>query len=180
VVITTPVFLRADRILPNPQFAAAAVIVDVQLPWRITVSGGHLGGYLVVAVPQAASSRVSVPFVAATKAFALRRLVAADRNVFDEFRGFGGSTARYRNRFSLDCVSVDKTWHMFGDDEGFFDLSMSRWTQNRLRLGGGRHLSERVLLDVYYLRWSVISARTKTNVIGTAVTVDLKKVVTKQ
>jgi hypothetical protein len=180
VTITTPVTLRADWTLPNPQFAAAGVIIDVHLPWQLTVSSGFLGGYLVVALPHRASSLVGVPLVAVTKAFALRRIVATDRNVLDDFHGFGGATARYRNRLSLDLSDHDAAWHVFGDDEAFFDLSMSNWTQNRLRLGGGRHLSEHMLLDLYYLRWSVMSTRTNTDVIGTTVTVDLNERPTKQ
>jgi hypothetical protein len=115
-------------------------------------------------------------WVAATKPFAVWRIVAADRNVFDDFRGFGGSAARYRNRFSLDFVpDHNREWHLFGDDEAFFDRSVSKWTQNRLRLDGGRRLSESVLIDVYYLRWTVTSARTSTNVVGSTVTVALNK-----
>jgi hypothetical protein len=36
------------------------------------------------------------------------------------------------------------------------------------------------MLDLYYLRWSVMSTRTNTDVIGTTVTVDLNKRPTKQ
>jgi hypothetical protein len=175
VAVTAPVIFRTDSRLPNPQLAATGVIVDVRLPWRITVSGGYLGGYLVTGFPRT-SSLVGVPLVAATKTFAVWRIVAADRNVFDDFRGFGASAVRYRNRFSLDFVpDHNREWHFFGDNEAFFDRSVSKWTQNRLRLGGGRRLSESVLLDMYYLRWTVTSARTSTNVVGTTVTLALNK-----
>jgi hypothetical protein len=165
---------------PSERRWRPGLIVDVHLPWQLTVSSGCLGGYLVVALPHRASSLVVVPLVPVTKAFALRRTVATDRNVLDDFHGFGGATARYRNRLSLDLSDHHRAWHAFGDDEAFFDLSMSNWTQNRLRLGGGRHLSEHITLDLYYLRWRVMSTRTNTDVIGTTVTVDLNKRPTKQ
>src|SRR5262249_49941519 len=39
----------------------------------------------------------------------------------------------------------------------------------------GRRLSVRIALNVYYLRWSLISGRTTPGVIGTTVTLDLNK-----
>jgi len=111
VAVTAPVIFRTDSRLPNPQLAATGVIVDVRLRWRMTVSGGYLGGYLATGSPRT-SSLVGVPLVAATKTFAVWRIVAADRNVFDDFRGFGTSAARYRNRFSLDFAPDHKReWH---------------------------------------------------------------------
>jgi hypothetical protein len=94
VAVTAPLIWRTDSSLPDPQFAATGVIIDVHLPWRIAVSGGYIGGYLQVSVPQRAGSRIGVPQVAITKTFALRRLVASHRSVFDDFHGFGMSGRR--------------------------------------------------------------------------------------
>src|SRR5438128_11008490 len=79
------------------------------------------------------------PWLQPLRLFAVWRIVAEDRNVFDDFRGFGASAARYRNRFSLDFApDHHREWQFFGDNEAFFDRSASKWTQNRPRLGGGR------------------------------------------
>gem|GEM_PF-5768036 len=43
-------------------------------------------------------------------------------------------------------------WHLFIDDEVFFDLSNASWNQNRLRAGGGARLNRRFFLDGYYLQ----------------------------
>ena len=66
VAVTAPVIFRTDSRLPNPQLAATGVIVDVRLRWRMTVSGGYLGGYLATGSPRT-SSLVGVPLVAALR-----------------------------------------------------------------------------------------------------------------
>ena len=165
-----PLLARNDSTLPNPQLAATGVTADIRLPWHLTFTGG----YLFAVLPQR-SLDVHLPLVAVTPAFRFRRFMLADRNRFEKLIGFGTSPVRYRNRVLVDLsFGAKERWHSFADDEVIFNLSAGNWKQNRLQVGGGRKLTSRLLLDVFYLRRNLSGGAATQNVLGTTVRINLR------
>jgi hypothetical protein len=169
VEFVMPLLARTDIRLPNPQLAATGITADVHLPWRLTLTGG----YLFADLPQR-SELADVPLFAVSKTFHASRLFVTDRNRFEKLIGFGTSPIRYRNRLLVDLpFGTRGRWHVFADDEVFFDLSASKWNQNRFRAGCGAQLSSRLFLDVYYLQRNPAGGVPETRVVGTVLKVTL-------
>lgn len=162
VVLDLPMLVRVDNGLPNPQLAATGLTADFSVPWHLTMTCG----YLFADLPQR-SLAVHVPLIAVSPSFRVRRFTFADRNRFEKLVGFGTSPVRYRNRVSLDRpLSAAERWHAFVDDEVFFDLSASKWNQNRFQAGMGAPLGSRSVLDIYYLLRNVNASAPVTHVLG--------------
>jgi hypothetical protein len=133
------------------------------------------GGYLFADLPQRAHLHVHIPLIAVSTTVRVRRLVIADRNRLEKLNGFGASPVRYRNRVFVDLpLGGGGRWHMFGDDEAFFDTFVSRWSQNRLQVGGGTRVAPDVSLDLFYLRRTLTGGAPGTHVLGTTVRVMLR------
>lgn len=165
-----PTLARFDNRLPNPQLVATGITADFSMSRRVTLTGG----YLCAELPQR-SQAVHVPLVAASAAFRLRRFTVADRDRFEKLIGFGSSPIRYRNRVLLDRpFGLDDRWHIFADDEVFFDLSSARWNQNRFQAGGGARLTPGLALDLYYLLKNPKSGA-PIHVLGLTLKIELRK-----
>ncbi len=164
-----PLLARTDTRLPNPQLAATGITADLLLPWHVTLTGG----YLFADLPQL-SDKVHLPLIALSKAFRGRRFTITDRNRFEELIGYPTSPVRYRNRLMVDrSFGVHDGWHLFADDEIFFNLSTSSWNQNRFQAGGGARLNHRLFLDGYYLQRNPSGSAPTTRVLGTTLRVIL-------
>ena len=164
---------RTDSMLPNPQLVGGGLEGEVRVLRHLTLTGG----YLFVDLPQRGRLHVQLPLVAATTMFRVGRLFMSDRNRFEQLVGYGTSPVRYRNRMLVDLsLGSDARWHLFGDDEAFFDFSTSTWSQNRLQLGGGVRLRPGVALDTYYLQRNVRGGAPTTHVLGTTLRVALHPV----
>lgn len=164
-----PLLVRFDSSLPNPQLAATGVTADIPLPWHITFTGG----YLFAELPQR-SLDVHLPLVAITPTFRVRRFTIGDRNRLEKLIGLGSSPLRYRNRLLLDRLfGTEERWHIFLGNEVVFNVSTGTWNQNRVQFGGGRRLSSRLLLDVYYLRRDLSGGVPVQNVLGTTLRITL-------
>lgn len=162
-----PVLVRTDTRPPNPQLAATGITVDMPLRWHLTLTGG----YLFAELPQL-SNDVHLPLIAVSTTFHVRRFTLADRNRFERLTGYGDSPVRYRNRIFLDwTLGARDRWHLFTDDEVFFNLTSGSWNQNRFQAGGGARLNRRLLVDVYYLQRDPSEGAAKTNVLGTTLRV---------
>ena len=77
-----------------------------------------------------------------------------DQNVFERrFRDPKDST-RYRNRLQIEraVTLAGRPWSLFVWDEVLYDWSFNAWVRNRIAIGGGRRLSSKVSLELYYLR----------------------------
>lgn len=165
------VVVRTDSRLPNPQLVGGGLEGEVRVLRHLAITGG----YLLVDLPQRAERHVQLPLVAATTMVRVRRLNIADRNRFEKLVGFGTSPVRYRNRVLADLrLRGDTKWHLFGEDEVFFDFSTSTWNQNRLRFGGGVRLGRGCVLDLFYLQRNVRGEAPTTHVLGTTLKVALK------
>jgi hypothetical protein len=141
-----PLLARVDSRLPNPQLAATGVTADFPLRWNLKLTGGCLFADL----PQRSES-VHVPLVALSATFRLGQLTMSDRNRFEKLIGFAGSPVRYRDRLLFDLpFGEHDRWHVFADDEAFFNLPIAAWNQNRFQVGGGARLNSRLSLDVYF------------------------------
>jgi hypothetical protein len=137
-----PYYLFLSGADTNVHFGGANLdTVQIDLPktsmqWR---------GVLSVSEQKSAAQRsqtVHVPLVALSKAFNLHRFTFVHRNRFEKLIGFGNSPGRYRNRALLDRrFGHDDRWHVFVDDEVFFDLSAAKWNQNRFQVGGCARVS---------------------------------------
>jgi hypothetical protein len=158
-----PVLARTDTNLPNPQLAATGITVDIPLRWSLTLTGG----YLIADLPQL-SDDVHLPLIAVSTTFHVRRFTLADRNRFEKLIGYGDSPVRYRNRIFLEWpLGARNRWHLFTDDEVFFNLTAGSWNQNRFQAGGGARLNRRLFFDIYYLQRTPSGGTAKTNVLGT-------------
>jgi len=164
-----PLLARTDSRLPNPQLAATGITADFPLPWRLTLTAG----YLFADLPQR-SIDVHLPLLAVTKTFRLGRFTLADRNRSEKLVGFPTAPTRYRNRLLLDrSFGLHDQWHLFADDDIFFNLSNTTWNQNRFQAGGGARLNRRLFLDVYYLQRNPSGHALTTRVLGTTLRVAL-------
>jgi hypothetical protein len=142
-----PFLTRCDTQLPNPTFAATGIMADAHFPGNLTLTAG----YLFVDLPQF-SWLVNAPLMAVSESFHVKKLTLSDRNRFEKLvglgelgklAGLGSSPVRYRNRLSLDLpIGALEKWHVFADDEVFYDFAVSAWNQNRLRVGGGTRLNK--------------------------------------
>ena len=169
VKFLVPLLARVDSRWPNLQLAATGIIADLPLSWRLTLTGG----YLFAELPQR-SEAVSFPLVAVSKSFQMGRITLADRNRFEKLVGFGTSPVRYRNRLLFDRpFGARDRWHVFADDEAFFDLSAVTWNQNRFQAGSGARLNRRLFFDVYYLQRNPSVGALTTRVLGTTLRVEL-------
>jgi hypothetical protein len=170
VDLLIPLLARVDSSLPNPQLAATGVTADIPLHGHLTLTGG----YLFAVVPQQ-SLDVHLPLIALSPTFRLHRFMLADRNRFEKLIGFGNSPVRYRNRFLLDApFGTKERSHAFVDDEIIFNLTAGNWNQNRFQIGSGLQLTQRISLDVYYLRRNLSGHVSTQNVLGTALRINLK------
>jgi hypothetical protein len=169
VEIMMALLALTDTHLPNPQLAATGITADVHLPWQLTLTGGYLSADLLQR-----SDLVHVPLFAVSKAFHASRLMVIDRNRFEKLIGFGASPIRYRNRLTFDLpFGAHNRWHVFADNEVFFDLSASQWNQNRFRTGGGAQLNRHLSLDVYYLQRNPSAGALETRLVGTTLKIQL-------
>ncbi len=180
IEFVAPSLTRCDTQLPNPQFAATGIMADFHVPGNLTLTAG----YLFVDLPQF-SWLVNAPLIAASESIHLGRLRVSDRNRFEKLvglgrlgtlAGLGASPIRYRNRLMFDLpLGTDDNWHVFADDEVFYDFAVSRWNQNRIRVGGGIRLSNRLLLDVYFLEQNASHPGFEARVVGSTLRVLLTK-----
>jgi hypothetical protein len=170
VSVLAPFVARTDASAANPQFAATGLLADLPLREHVVLTAG----YLFADLPQSVGG-VHLPVVAATAEFRPSRFTIADRNRFEKLIGYGAGPVRYRNRALLDW-KVDRLdrWHLFVDDEMFWNLSNETWNQNRLQAGGGYRLSRRLNLDLYYLQKNLAGAA-GIYVLGSDLTVRLKE-----
>ncbi len=164
-----PLLARTDTRLPNPQLAATGITADLPLASHLTLTGG----YLFADLPQR-SVLVHIPLVALSTPFHIGRVTITDRNRFEKLIGYPTSPVRYRNRIGLDCpFGTHDRWHLFVDDEVFFNLSAGNWNQNRFQAGGGARLNRRLFLDMYYLQRNAGGGASQTHVLGTTLRVAL-------
>jgi len=167
VDLIMPLLARTDSHLPNPQLAATGVIANYPLRKHLMLTGA----YLYADLPQL-SDHVHLPVVALTPAFRVNRFSLADMNRFEKLIGYPGSPVRYRNKIFFDRpVGASEQWHVFVNDEIFFNLTAGNWNQNRFQVGAGKRFSPRLSLDVYYLERVSNGAAESTNVLGTVFTV---------
>jgi Protein of unknown function (DUF2490) len=176
-----PFLTRCATQLPNPQFAATGILADFHIQENLTLTGG----YLFVDLPQF-SWLVNAPLVAVSESVRIKRLRVSDRNRFEKLAGLGElgklaglgfSPVRYRNRLLLDLpLGPDDKWHVFAEDEVFYDFAVSRWNQNRLRAGGGVRLSKQLFLDVYFMEQNTSGPASEIHVVGSTLRVLLTRV----
>jgi hypothetical protein len=146
-------------------------MADFHVPRNLTLTGG----YLFVDLPQV-SWLVNAPLIAVSESIHIKKLTVSDRNRFEKLAGLGElgrlaglgfSPIRYRNRLLLDFqLGHDAKWHIFSEDEVFYDFAVSKWNQNRLQLGGGLMLSKHLSLDVYFLEQNTSRPTAEIHVIG--------------
>ena len=164
VDFTAPLLARLDSKLPNPQLTGGGIMADLRVASHLTLTAG----YLFADLPQRGPLHVHIPLIALSLTSRAGRVRIADRNRFEQLIGFGTSPVRYRNRVLVDVpLGENGRWHAFGDDELFVDLSASNWSQNRLQLGGGAQVHDRLSVDLFYLLRSVHGAFSNTQVFGT-------------
>jgi hypothetical protein len=164
-----PILARTELEPANLQLVATGVTADLALSSHLTLTGG----YLFAALPQR-STQVHIPLIALSLPMRLGRFKISDRNRFEKLIGYGASPFRYRNRVSMDrFFGVHDRWHLFANDEIFFDLSARRWSQNRSQAGGGTRLNPVLFVDFYYLLRSGAGGAPRTPVLGSTLRIAL-------
>jgi Protein of unknown function (DUF2490) len=171
VAFVVPLVARLDTRAPHVPLWATGVTADVPLPWHLTLTGGYL-------VADLSTTRdhivVQLPLVAASATWHVRRLLVADRHRIERLIGFGSAPVRYRQRLLLDLpLDAAARWHTFLSDEPIFDVSASRWSQNRLQVGAGPHLRSGVSIDLFYLQRTVFGNAPSTRGLGATVRIPL-------
>lgn len=176
IELVAPALVRVDSQRPNPQFAGTGVLADIHLPARLTLTAG----YLFVDLPPY-STQVHAPLAAVSASLKAGRATIADRNRFERLfglgnvgrhAGLGASPVRYRNRLLID-IPLKSGWHLFADDEIFYDFEVSGWNQNRTQGGAGFRLNKRLLLDLYFLQQTLRAPNRESPVIGSTLRVEL-------
>ncbi len=90
----------------------------------------------------------------ATVGVPLGRWTLSDRNRFERrFRDPKDST-RYRTVFQLErqMKAAHIPFRVFAWDEVLYDWSFNAWVRNRVSVGAGKNLNDKVFLDIYYVR----------------------------
>jgi len=168
---TAPLLARTDSQLPNPQLAATGILAEFHLPWGLMLTGG----YLFADLPQE-SYKVNLPLLALTETAHWGRFSLADRNRFEKLFGYPTEPVRYRNRILVDRpLGAQKRWHLFADDEIFFNLTNQSWNQNRFQAGGGVRLNRKLFVDAYYLQRNPGGGGETTRVLGSTLRVSLAR-----
>jgi Protein of unknown function (DUF2490) len=102
-------------------------------------------------VREARENRIAL---AATAGVPVGRWRVRDRNLIERRFLVGGRTWRYRNRLEVERSTHLAHSHLrlFVWDEVFYDSAVSAWARNRAAIGAGKEISQRLSLDLYYLR----------------------------
>jgi hypothetical protein len=89
-----------------------------------------------------------------TGGVSLGRWTVSDRNDIDRRFIDPKPTTRYRNRVQLErkLRLAHTALRGFASDEISYEWRYNAWTRNRFIIGAGKSLSERVTLDLYYVR----------------------------
>jgi Protein of unknown function (DUF2490) len=101
--------------------------------------------------PQTSEHRVAL---ATTIGTSWKHWEVSDRNLGERRFIEAARDWRYRNRveFRREVVLVRQKLTAFAWDEVFYSSTPNRWYRNRFALGAGRKVSDRISIDVYYLR----------------------------
>ncbi len=77
----------------------------------------------------------------------------SDRNLGERRFLPNGREWRYRNRVELrrPIAIIRKQLSVFAWDEVFYSSTARRWYRNRLALGAGRRLTEKISVDIFYV-----------------------------
>lgn len=101
--------------------------------------------------PETPENRLAL---ATTIATSWKRWEVSERNLGE--RRFVGTARdwRYRNRveFRREIVLARRKLSVFAWDEVFYSSTLDRWYRNRFALGAGRKITNRISIDLYYLR----------------------------
>lgn len=91
--------------------------------------------------------------LAATVGVPWERWQLSDRNLGERRFRANGRAWRYRNRveFRRPVTILRKHLSVFAWDEVYYSSKVRRWYRNRLALGAGRRLSEKISVDVFYV-----------------------------
>ena len=91
--------------------------------------------------------------VATTLAVPWKRWLLSDRNLGERRFLTNGREWRYRNRVEIrrPVAIFRKRLSVFAWDEVYYSSNIHRWYRNRLALGAGRKLTERISVDIFYV-----------------------------
>lgn len=77
----------------------------------------------------------------------------SDRNLGERRFMVSGQEWRYRNRveFRRSIAIMRKRLSVFAWDEVYYSSTLQRWYRNRLALGVGRRLTDKISVDIFYV-----------------------------
>jgi len=82
-----------------------------------------------------------------------KRWRVSDRNLGERRFMVSGQEWRYRNRVELrrPIAILRKQLSVFAWDEVYYSSTLRRWYRNRLALGAGRRLTDKISVDIFYV-----------------------------
>ena len=143
---------RLGRDVRHPVYERGVAGLSFRLAKYVTLSS--LYGYFATQMLAGQDSREHRLSFDATVSAPVSRCIVSDKSVFDRrFRDPKDST-RYHNKLQLEReIRVARvSLRVFISDEALYDWSLKGWVRNRLAIGGGKSLSRKLSVEVYYLR----------------------------
>lgn len=122
--------------------------------WRKYISISTLYAHVTTQPFAGAEKSENRVTLGATARIPIGRWTASYRADFDRRFIDPRDTSRFRNRLQLErpIHLAGATLRGFLSDEVYYEWRYHAWTRNRIILGAGKSLGERVSLDIYYLR----------------------------
>jgi Protein of unknown function (DUF2490) len=174
VIATAIATARFGDALPNPTLCGGGLQFDF-FAGAWTFSGGTL--FVGIRSPSSGGqTQVQLPLCAVSYTRKIGGITLSDRNRIERLEGIPGSPSRYRNRLGIDILThfAGPVSHVFITDEGFYDISTSRWNRNRAQAGIGLPLGSSTELQVFFLRQDSRSGAPRSlNVLGTTLKIFL-------
>jgi hypothetical protein len=174
VIATAIATARFGDALPNPTLYGGGLQFDF-FAGAWTFSGGTL--FVGIRSPSSGGqTQVQLPLCAVSYTRKIGSITVSDRNRIETLEGIPGSRSRYRNRLGIDILThcAGPVSHVFITDEGFYDISTSRWSRNRAQAGFGLPLGSSTELQVFFLRQDSRSGAPRSlNVLGTTLKIFL-------
>ena len=108
----------------------------------------------------------------------IKGLVLDNMHQFEQrFRELGNSN-RYRTRLQVEWPFRfhDADYRLFCWEEVAYDWSPHAWTRNRIALGGGKRLSPKLAIDLFYLKQNASFSRPRDiNAIGVTFRIQIER-----
>jgi hypothetical protein len=156
---------RSSLQLANPQLGGVGVVADFRANNLLTFSLG----YIYAGLPNIGKGfTVDAPLAAVSLGQAFGRWSIRERSRVERLYGVPGDPYRYREKVDISYAVLPR-FHLFANDEVFYQFGIDRWNQNRAQVGFNRVINEAVSVDLFYLQRNTASEPKNTKGLGATV-----------